>query len=171
VPQLGPNQSNHSIHYHTHPFLSFPPVTTASRFGLPVSTTQTITGAITGIGILECFANKTTRSFNWFLLVKFFAGWVATLFLTACIAWVITAFGVKGPNANMSNQRAEITTAMNSTSFSVANNLVNLGYTDEGNATLTALDELSKPMLDQMEVFDIYNQQHIFLNATIPPAA
>ncbi len=44
-------------------------VIVASRFGLPVSTTQTITGAITGVGIMESFKSGS-RSFNWFLLVS-----------------------------------------------------------------------------------------------------
>lgn len=44
-----------------------------SRFGLPLSTTHTLVGAVTGVGLLE----SRRGGFNGMLLVRFFAGaWV-----------------------------------------------------------------------------------------------
>jgi solute carrier family 20 (sodium-dependent phosphate transporter) len=56
-------------------------VIVASRYGFPVSTTQVITGAITGVGLLEVITAKiqgkphAASRFNFLLLFKFFAGW------------------------------------------------------------------------------------------------
>ncbi len=43
-------------------------------------------GAVTGIGILE-----GRGAFNWMILIKFFAGWVATLVVAALTAAAFTA--------------------------------------------------------------------------------
>jgi len=146
-------------------------VIVASRYGLPVSTTQSITGAITGVGILECINNRTTGSFNWFLLVKFFCGWVATIFLVALFAFGLTSFGIKAPNSNDSNMIASLNSQMNETAFSIAEHLDSLGYTAEANATLEALSELTDPLIDMNQVFDIYNDQTLFLNETVQARA
>lgn len=142
-------------------------VIVASRYGLPVSTTQSITGGITGVGILECINNRTTASFNWFLLVKFFCGWVVTIFGVALFAFCLTAFGIKAPNTDASNMIASLNSQMNETAFSIAEHLDSLGYTAEANATLEALSELTDPLIDMNQVFDIYNDQTLFLNETV----
>lgn len=145
-------------------------VIVASRYGLPVSTTQSITGGLTGIGILECINNKTTGSFNWWLLVKFFIGWVLTIFLNAIFAFGLTSFGIKAPNTNSSNTIASVNNQMNETAYSIAQNLESLGYTAEANATMEALDGLSSPLINLNDVFEIYNDQTLFLNETIQAA-
>lgn len=47
-----------------------------SQYGLPTSSSQCITGAIVGVGILE-----GAKGVNWTLFVKQFFSWVATLFV------------------------------------------------------------------------------------------
>ena len=76
----------------------------ASLYGFPVSTTQVITGAIAGIGMLEVITAKiegkpspATR-FNFRLLTKFFCGWVATVFVAGLTSAAFTAQGVYAPN-------------------------------------------------------------------------
>jgi sodium-dependent phosphate transporter len=62
-----------------------------SRYGLPLSTTHCLVGAVTGVGLVEAVSGRkpegatTTgrKAFNWLLLVKFFCGWVATLVVAA----------------------------------------------------------------------------------------
>lgn len=50
----------------------------ASVSGLPVSTTQIITGAVIGIGLVDDFR----KAIDWKLCIKIFAGWVLTLIIT-----------------------------------------------------------------------------------------
>ena len=82
----------------------------ASTYGLPTSTTQTITGAITAVGIIE-----GVKGFNWMLLVKMFGGWVATLVVTALTAAAFTAQGIFAPNREFSNQRSAFVQSFNKT--------------------------------------------------------
>lgn len=76
----------------------------SSRYGFPVSTTQVITGAITGIGLEEVISAKLrgdprpANRFNWILLLKFFMGWVATLVVCGLVSAAFTAQGVYAPN-------------------------------------------------------------------------
>lgn len=64
-----------------------------SRYGLPLSTTHCIVGAVTGIGILE-----GSKGFNAILLVKFFLGWVATLIVAGFTSAAFMAQGIYSPN-------------------------------------------------------------------------
>ena len=52
----------------------------ASVSGLPVSTTQIITGAVIGIGLVDDWRH----AIEWKLCVKIFAGWVMTIIITVC---------------------------------------------------------------------------------------
>jgi hypothetical protein len=52
----------------------------------PRRTTHSMVGAVTGVGLLE-----GRRGFNWMLLLKFFAGWVATLVIAAGTSAAFTA--------------------------------------------------------------------------------
>ncbi len=63
-----------------------------SRFGLPLSTTHSLVGAVTGVGLLE-----RRGGFNAVLLVKFFCGWVATIIIAGCTSAAFTAQGVYSP--------------------------------------------------------------------------
>jgi sodium-dependent phosphate transporter len=68
-------------------------VAIASRYGLPVSTTQTITGALIFLGLQEGF-----KGVNWREVLKIFTGWVLTLLFACGIAALLTALGVNSPN-------------------------------------------------------------------------
>jgi sodium-dependent phosphate transporter len=62
-----------------------------SRYGLPLSTTHCLVGAVTGVGLVEAVSGRKPegantagrKAFNWMLLAKFFCGWVATLVIAA----------------------------------------------------------------------------------------
>lgn len=77
-----------------------------SYFGLPLSTTHCMVGAVTGIGLLE-----GRKGFNFALLIKFFLGWVATLLVAGLTAAAFTAQGVYAPNRDASEQLRELTAA------------------------------------------------------------
>lgn len=53
----------------------------ATELGIPVSTTQTVTGAIAGVGLV----NKEAPT-HWPMVKRIFAAWLLTLPATACIA-------------------------------------------------------------------------------------
>ncbi|KAK9862117.1 hypothetical protein WJX84_008901 [Apatococcus fuscideae] len=68
-------------------------VMVASYSGLPVSTTQTVTGAIVAVG---CF--EGLRGVNWKMALKIFIGWVLTLLVTAFLCAGLTSLAVYAPN-------------------------------------------------------------------------
>ncbi|KAJ2320305.1 hypothetical protein GGI00_006254, partial [Coemansia sp. RSA 2681] len=69
-------------------------VLTASKIGLPVSTTHCITGAITAIGL----CNGNFRALNWKMLMWCFLSWIITLPVAGLVAGLLFAFGANAPN-------------------------------------------------------------------------
>ncbi|KAG9252700.1 phosphate transporter family protein [Emericellopsis atlantica] len=65
----------------------------ASRLGLPVSTTQTLTGAVVGVSLMNLDLGAT----NWRQLAFIFLGWVLTLPCVATIAGLLTAMSLNSP--------------------------------------------------------------------------
>ena len=122
-------------------------VIVSSRYGFPVSTTQVITGAITGIGLTEVIGAKLrgeptpTSRYNWMLLLKFFLGWVATIVVAALVSAAFTAQGIYAPNKNMVDARANFNAAFNEVNEGIASTLI-----DAGNVT--------NPSAEQQQVFE-----------------
>jgi len=108
-------------------------VIVASRYGFPVSTTQVITGAITGIGIVEVISAKMRKEsrpnsvFNWTLLLKFFLGWVATIVVAGLVAAAFTAQGIYAPYKNGVDSRAQFNAAFNEVNEGIATTLIDAG--------------------------------------------
>ncbi|KAJ2098215.1 hypothetical protein IW146_010021 [Coemansia sp. RSA 922] len=69
-------------------------VLTASKIGLPVSTTHCITGAIAAIGL----CNGNVRALNWKMLGWCFLSWIITLPIAGLTAGLLFAFGSNAPN-------------------------------------------------------------------------
>lgn len=65
----------------------------ASQYGLPTSSSQCITGAIIGVGILE-----GSKGVNWTQFLKQFASWVATLFVIGLAVAAVFAQGIYTPS-------------------------------------------------------------------------
>ncbi|EAU35604.1 hypothetical protein ATEG_03802 [Aspergillus terreus NIH2624] len=65
----------------------------ASRLGLPVSTTQCITGAVLGVALV----NYDLRSINWKQLLKILLGWVLTLPVAGLISGIIMGMALNVP--------------------------------------------------------------------------
>ncbi|KAG6552741.1 hypothetical protein Mapa_005688 [Marchantia paleacea] len=65
----------------------------ASQYGLPTSSSQCITGAIIGVGLLE-----GAKGVNWTHFVKQFASWVATLFVIGFFVAAVFSQGVYSPS-------------------------------------------------------------------------
>lgn len=65
-----------------------------SQFGLPTSSSQCITGAIVGVGLME----GAKRGVNWKFFARQFAAWVATVMVAAVATAGLFAQGVYSPS-------------------------------------------------------------------------
>jgi sodium-dependent phosphate transporter len=68
-------------------------VLSASRLGIPVSTTQCLTGACVGVALM----NYDYRAVNWFQLAYVVAGWVLTLPCAGLMAGLLCAVALNTP--------------------------------------------------------------------------
>lgn len=65
-----------------------------SKYGLPVSSTQCITGAVVGISLRD----RKLSDLNWKMMAKIFTSWIVTLFITAGLSAAIFSQGIYSPN-------------------------------------------------------------------------
>jgi sodium-dependent phosphate transporter len=69
-------------------------VSFASKFGMPVSSTQCITGAVIGISLCD----RNLKDINWKIMGKIFVSWIFTILVTGGISAAIFSQGVYSPN-------------------------------------------------------------------------
>jgi solute carrier family 20 (sodium-dependent phosphate transporter) len=159
-------------------------VIVSSRYGFPVSTTQVITGAITGIGLLEVIAAKmngqknAASRFNFKLLLKFFAGWAATLFVAGVTSAAFTAQGVYAPNRWGSDDTFAQGGQINATNTALAASFSQRSALEPNNAELAsqaaALEAstqqyVTNPILDITDPLDVLINATAYLNNTALP--
>jgi solute carrier family 20 (sodium-dependent phosphate transporter) len=65
----------------------------ATRLGLPISTTQCITGATVGVGL----TSGTWRSVNWRMVAWIYLGWIVTLPIAGIIAGCLLGIIINAP--------------------------------------------------------------------------
>jgi len=70
-------------------------VLTASRLKLPVSTTHSLVGATTGVGIIS---NGSLKAVNWKVLLEAFFSWTVTLPMAGLVAAAVFGFGAYAPS-------------------------------------------------------------------------
>ncbi|KAI8869674.1 PHO4-domain-containing protein, partial [Ramicandelaber brevisporus] len=68
-------------------------VLTASKLGLPISTTHCITGATAGVGL----CNGTWRAINWRMIAWCFFSWIITLPCAGLMSGLMFAFVANAP--------------------------------------------------------------------------
>jgi sodium-dependent phosphate transporter len=112
-------------------------VAVASRYGLPVSTTQTICGALLAIGLTEGL-----KGVNWWACLRIFSGWVITILFACGICSLFVALGVNSPSRYSVDQ---IIDAQQQLLNVTGNNMLDQMYTatplDQNTDTLDALNE------------------------------
>ncbi|GBC06034.1 hypothetical protein RclHR1_06580006 [Rhizophagus clarus] len=69
-------------------------IITASKLGLPISTTHCVTGATTAVGL----CNGNAKAINWRLLGLCFFSWIITVPVVALLAGCMYAFGTHAPS-------------------------------------------------------------------------
>lgn len=111
-------------------------VSVASRYGLPISTTQIIVGAETGVGLVD----NWRHGINGPLLLKTFTGWVFTIIVAGLVCAAIFAQGVYAPSINnligIRQYRAVVNTYVTTTLDSI--NTKNLVWNQTGTRWWTA---------------------------------
>lgn len=134
-------------------------VVIASRYGLPISSTQVITGAIMSMGLME-----GAKGLNWRLTFKVFGGWVLTLFVACGVSAAITAFGVYSPNKSADQDAYTSTNTINSQTYAQIQQLNSTSASNEvagWNSTLTSLWKPTRNVVGtanlQAEVFSSFN--------------
>lgn len=65
----------------------------ASRLGLPISTTQTLTGAVLGVALMNLDIGAT----NWKQMAYIFAGWLITLPVAGLMSGLLTVMALNAP--------------------------------------------------------------------------
>ncbi|KAG7668922.1 hypothetical protein Ndes2437B_g06656 [Nannochloris sp. 'desiccata'] len=150
-------------------------VIVASRYGFPVSTTQVITGAITGIGILEIITAKiqgqknASNRFNFALLLKFFAGWVATLVVAGLTSAAFTAQGIYAPNRWASDDTFVQGGQINATNTALAESFAERSALEPNNAELaaqTAALEASTQLYTEDPILELTEPLGVLISAT-----
>eukprot|EP00884_Botryococcus_braunii_P006395 jgi/Botrbrau1/15757/Bobra.4_1s0121.1 len=144
----------------------------SSRYGLPVSTTQCLTGALLAIGLFE-----GVKGVNWRMFIKIFGGWAVTLVTAGLVSAGIAAIGVYSPNKQYSN--AAVYTAqvlqpqmlaMNTDMYATAgtsNNQALLQQVQSFNSSLTQL--YSSPVKYPQNIVGLQSQIFPVFNLTECP--
>lgn len=125
----------------------------ASQYGLPNSSSQCITGAIIGVGILE-----GAKGVNWNQLLKQFASWVATLFVIGLAVAAVFSQGVYSPSKIQGTQISKFEDRVT--------NLTTNIYTDFN----TSLQSY-KPVAEQGLLVNLPNATWYELNNTVTTRA
>jgi solute carrier family 20 (sodium-dependent phosphate transporter) len=68
--------------------------------GLPISTTQTIVGAVVGVGL----ASGTWRAINWRMVAWIYGGWIITLPTAGILSGCITGIIINAPRWGLADQ-------------------------------------------------------------------
>ncbi|GAQ79899.1 hypothetical protein KFL_000400430 [Klebsormidium nitens] len=108
----------------------------SSRYGLPVSTTQTITGALVAMGLFE-----GAKGVNWRVITKVFGGWILTIFIAALISAAITSFAVYSPSKVASDDNNYVATYIDNQALRM---IRQMNTSANGLTVRPALNNLSK---------------------------
>ncbi|CCW63995.1 unnamed protein product [Phytomonas sp. EM1] len=76
-------------------------VSFATLYGIPISSTHCITGAVVAISI----ADVGIRNVRWNVVLRMYCGWVMTLFFTALISAAFFSQGIHSPSKSVSSSK------------------------------------------------------------------
>eukprot|EP00798_Chlamydomonas_sp_ICE-L_P004400 gene4400-14525_t len=93
-------------------------ISLSSFFGIPVSTTQIITGAELGVGLCE----GRLSAVNWKLFAKIFSGWILTIVLNLAFCACLFSMGGYAPSIIQTQQLRDMRQAIMETQMVVIKN-------------------------------------------------
>jgi sodium-dependent phosphate transporter len=114
-------------------------VAIASRYGLPISTTQTITGGLLAIGLFEGL-----KGVNWRAVALVFTGWLLTLFVACGLGAMFTALGVNSPERRAVNSQLAFKEQYNVTNTAILDQLYAAAAGPANAAVVTTLNSLNE---------------------------
>jgi sodium-dependent phosphate transporter len=83
-------------------------ISIASAYGMPISTTHTITGAVVGVGLME-----GRKGVNWKHLAKTFTSWVFTLIFVGFISAALFSQGAYAPSVQGNREVQSLAKTLN----------------------------------------------------------
>ncbi|PNH03297.1 Phosphate permease PHO89 [Tetrabaena socialis] len=123
-------------------------ISLASVYGMPVSSTQCITGGEMGVGLVENWRTGV----NWKLFVKQVLAWVATLIVAGFLSAALFALGVYAPSLTMSKEIAVYEDTIRSLSEGLYKDLNKTNFALK--STFGAFDaKLNKTIYDKIAKF------------------
>eukprot|EP00955_Chlamydomonas_euryale_P080615 363443-Chlamydomonas_euryale.AAC.6 len=138
----------------------------ASFFGIPVSTTQIITGSETGVGMSE----HLWKGINWVLFAKIFSGWILTIVMAIIFCAALFAAGAYAPSITMSHAIQDYKTGLYSIANVIYGDMSELNLAEESNVNWWTGDAaMISPMPYNGSVLEevIQDQNETFYSALI----
>eukprot|EP00798_Chlamydomonas_sp_ICE-L_P004394 gene4394-14520_t len=117
-------------------------ISLASFFGIPVSTTQIITGAEMGVGLCE----GRLSGVNWKLFAKIFSGWIITIIICLAFCAGLFSMGAYAPSVLQTQQLRDIRQSIMQTQMVVIKNK-NISNTVWKNDPEWWVGKVSSPLL------------------------
>eukprot|EP00798_Chlamydomonas_sp_ICE-L_P004399 gene4399-14523_t len=96
-------------------------ISLSSFFGMPVSTTQIITGAELGVGLCE----GRLSGVNWKLFARIFSGWILTIILNLAFCAALFSMGAYAPSVIQTQQLRDIRKSIMETQMVIIKNISN----------------------------------------------
>eukprot|EP00798_Chlamydomonas_sp_ICE-L_P015706 gene15706-21816_t len=119
-------------------------ISLSSFFGIPVSTTQIITGAGLGVGLCQC--GYTPCNVNWKLFAKIFFGWILTIILNLASCACLFSMGAYAPSVIQTQQLRDIRQSIMQNQMLVIRNLNSTNAALSGISMLPGGVELLRPL-------------------------
>eukprot|EP00798_Chlamydomonas_sp_ICE-L_P026808 gene26808-4402_t len=140
-------------------------ISLSSFFGIPVSTTQIITGAELGVGLCE----GRLSAVNWRLFAKIFSGWILTIILNLACCACLFSMGAYAPSVIQTQQLRDIRQSIMETQMVTIKNLNSSNAVWESDPTWWTGDVAPPLMYNGSHLSPLLNDTFYDMKALVSP--